>query len=757
MRNLITKLILVIFVTQDAMATNMVKVPELWNVPDKKASFVNRVKQLEDLSIFFGANLQGQMAIYGLSGAGKTDVGIHFVHSVYSDYDVVWWFDAKLDLSSQYQQFALDWNATFPDLKDQIPLDKIAVNGVVNFTKSVLRKTNKSWLLIFDSVESFESISPYLPTIHSGDGKKRHILITTQNKHGWINSISLPEFSEAEAIQFATNELIGERPESIRKLVDFLSLLPIHMTTDIKYILEADISVDDYLKKYKKSGSRSHRGQEHFESTIYEIKSAHPIAYELMVLLSLKKGISLPKSILERFLKMQNSKSTLAEVLKAIGKGNFMQELSAANKNKELYSIHESVQEAVRGQISDEMAETYTNKLATLLISLLDTQWEDLVSFTSKNPEVIALANNVWELGLEQNISTPEFFRLGLSLMEYHMFKTRDHNAYETIFNQLRKMQQDLGDTQIPQASLQKFYINSVYVRGIYHDKALSAEVKQNLLLAVKALEESGDGDLYLRSLYNSAQYYFFCADLQTAKEYLKAAEPVLKVAKSISNIDLCWYVRSWVYLESGDYAECDRSLDMIFTNFDQEQNHAIKLYAMTMRANSYLAAGRTEEALKWAQESLSGAADFFQNENTEITSEALMVQAKAYLFLKNYKEAQHSLFRSLEIYEQYFGGPNKHTDQAVSLRLMGETYLAEGNYDQALKYFTKSMSIYTTLFGESYEDMNEVSSLLVALATLGVKTGHEELAQKYLRLHIQNFGANHAGTKKIFNIIDGH
>lgn len=742
-------------------APSYAKIPDLWMVPTRTPHYLDREDAYRQLMEFFAAHKHGQFTITGISGVGKSELAIDFVNRMYQEYDIVWWFDAKRELLPQFQMLAVNWNATFPDAKDQIPLNNLAVNGIVHAMTSLLRKTNKSWILIFDGADSVNALTAYLPTVHAGDTQKKQVLITSENVHDWVNQRPLKEFSEEEAIKYVKLELKDESPENIKAVVNVVDHLPFRLKQAIGEIVNKRMSIEGYIRKQEakaKGNKMIKEGSDQFNADYREkidgIRKSSPAAYSLLVLLSLKRGFALPKPILEKFLAIRHADSDFASVYQAFGERSFMKELRAKNNSVELYSVHDIVQKTVYEQISDEVAREFNNELAGILVSLLDTQWEDLVNFTSDNPETIALAQVVWDLGLEEGAATAELFRLGLSLMEYHMFKTRDHNAYERTFYQLKDMMKKIGQKNIQKDILSKFYINSVYVRGIYHDEKLSSDVKERLL-ASDYLKDSADVDLYLRALYNTAQYYLFCADLGAAKHYLKTAEPMLLKAKSISNKNLYWYIRSWVYLEAGDYDECNRALDIFFENYDQEKNNAIKLYVINMKANACLSTRKMEEALQWCEKSLKGAQEYFQNETTELTAEALMIQARAHLALHNPKAARASLEKSLPIYEAYFGGPDRHSDQAIALRLMGETYLDEGDFDNALFSCMQAMGIYTALYGEEFKGMNEVSRLLVLIATVGVKLKREDIVQIHLRLQAKNFGVKHPGTIAIFNVID--
>ncbi len=467
------------------LASDHAKKPDLWAVPEKTPHYVDRAEPFRQLKDYFSSHRTGRFTITGISGVGKSELAIYYVNKMFHEYDIVWWFDAKREIIPQFHKFAAEWNATFPDPKDQIHLDKLSINGVVTLMKSLLRKTSKNWIIIIDNADSVEAISEFIPTIHEGEPQKKHILITSQNDHDWINRLSLTEFSEDEVVKYVTSELKDQGPEQIKEVINVIERLPFYLVGDIRDITSKNVSIKDYIRKHKAKGKSVKMKQmsvdqvnANYIEKILDIQKTSPAAYDSLVLLALKRGLALPKPIMEKFLALKHPDTDFVTVAKILGGGSFMKELKAKNDSIELYSIHDIVQRAVHEQISSEVARDLTNKLAGILLSLLDTQWEDLVSFTSDNPETIALAQVVWDLALEEKAASPELFRLGLSLLEFHMFKSRDHKAYEKIFFQLKEMMGKVGHKNIRKDSFAKFYITGVYVRGIYLDPKLSKEFK---------------------------------------------------------------------------------------------------------------------------------------------------------------------------------------------------------------------------------------------------------------------------------------
>lgn len=759
-RSFLVGLVLPILMVSELYSNGPGKAPDVWNVPAEKQNYWIRQKESHKLREYLDKHHQGLIAITGISGVGKSEFCIHYLNHHYKDYDVIWWIDASRDIGSQFQELALDWNLAFRAHEDQIPLDKLVDAGVVRFVKETLRKTNKRWVLIFDGAVSLESIRPFIPTIHEEQSHRKHVIITSQNQLDWPEQIKLYEFSIEEATSF-TQSILEEEPQEIQKLFEITSRLPFYLASALRKIKESHMKIREFVVKEESSTTDEKMGQtsvlkvfEGCRNDLADIQSDNPAAYGVLLLLSVKQNLTLPRPILDAFISKEFPKSNVTDALYVLQGKSLVNEVTVANDGVTSFFVHDIIQKAVSEDISEKKSLDFINKLTAILVSYLDLPWEEMVSYTSRNPQVVALAHQLWELGKDKKLVSVEYFRLGLALMEYHMFKTREHPQYESIFSHLKHLQEQLGSARVPKEVLHRFYIDIVYIRSIYEDSTLAAEVEKNLLSAIRGLKNSDDKDFYLRALTNGAQFFFFRGNLEKAKQFFAQGEKIQDEAKSISNRNLYWYIRSWAHFEAGEYAECDRCLDLIFEKFDHETNRAIKMYVMNMKANSCLATERLDESVTWCRKSLEESADYFQNESSELTAEALMILGKGQIRQKNYTEAKKNLSKSLAIYETYFG-PDLHPDQAIALRSMGEICLLEGKNNEALSYLTRAMNLYTKQYGEDFKNMNEVSASLVGLAVLGVKMGNEELAQKYLHLHIKNFGADHQGTKAIFDALD--
>jgi hypothetical protein len=148
-----------------------------------KAELFGRRRELDDLCRFLraeGAERKG-VVIWGLSGYGKTQLAINYIHEYRTLYSSLLWIDApsKDSLEKSFEEIAFQLmrldpsqtmltNSSTPDARHNTAVD--------NVMRWLSRDANKSWLMVFDSVDNLEEldIRKYIPECGHGS-----LIITT--------------------------------------------------------------------------------------------------------------------------------------------------------------------------------------------------------------------------------------------------------------------------------------------------------------------------------------------------------------------------------------------------------------------------------------------------------------------------------------------------------------------------------------------------------------------------------------------------
>ncbi len=218
--NKILKILSILVMNFPAQASEA-SIPDVWHVPGENPNFTGREDALRIIANIFQTSDLKAVVISGPSGFGKTQVAKKYAHQNYGGYNVVWWFKGNQYLEPQMESFALALSPYLGlDINDNIK--KIGPGRLISIIKDALRKKNAKCLIIFDDVQAFKDIEPYIPFTHL---KNVHIIITTKNANLSIKSIYLKPFKRAESITFINHFLPEEDDQAKENLAERLVTL----------------------------------------------------------------------------------------------------------------------------------------------------------------------------------------------------------------------------------------------------------------------------------------------------------------------------------------------------------------------------------------------------------------------------------------------------------------------------------------------------------------------------------------------------
>lgn len=721
-------------------------VPLVWNIEFLNDDFVGRTSEFQEVDRFINHQKHSVVAITGLSGSGKTYLAKFYLVQNKDRYDVVWVFNAKQNLKDQYYQLALMWNEAFP--KESIPLARLSGEAIVDHMKNTLRKTPKTWCLIFDDAVSFEEISTFLPHVH--EKVTKHVLVTSQNKTSWHHQVHLGLFSEAEALKFLQIHF-DEKSDSLKDILKITGLYPLSLKQTAAYIRANNLSLENYQKLYQEA-QNNHQdllGMEFsmkaaIRMALKKLDSAP--ALDVLRFIAHLKSERIPEVWIQTFLRLFHPQITGVDVMNRLRHFSLMEEHTHQGKKEML--MHDQVADIV---LEDVMSKKdLILKEVAVMNAILPKKWYDLAILAQKDPLLFSEAERIWREAAP--FKTEDVFELGVTLLEYHIYKTRDHPTYEALTQQLMQMEKSIDPTRIP-VTMARYRMDRVYARGTYFSEVDAKEVEDHLQKAIDFFEY--DPEELTRAQFNRAQFHLFRGHIDQALSWILRAEETLQKVQNLSVKSLFCYVKAWILFEKGDYQNAITVLKTFFSWLPEEQNYAIRLYGMSMMANVLFEIGDFEGALSSADQALSEAVTFYNTEMNETTAEASLLKSRILLKMGRKKDAEEIAQKSMVLYERYFG-KEKHADQAYALQILGEIYTAQNRDQEAYAVGLQAEKLYQQLYGEESVSQH-VSDLTRNLAILGAKLKDDEITHTYLKKHIKTFGLDHPGTVAIVAYLDQH
>ncbi|EED12079.1 conserved hypothetical protein [Talaromyces stipitatus ATCC 10500] len=174
----------------------------------RNRNFHGRTADLEAIHSALSGNLtdptsavhQNSCLVYGIGGIGKTQVALEYVHRYRDSYNYIFWIRSQTE-----PEMVQDMTKILDILNLDRP-ENAGSGAIADVVRTWFTNTTESpWLIVFDNVESLESLTPYRPRSNHGS-----VLLTSQNAGFGSQttfSIGLTSFSAEEAAAFLLKHL----------------------------------------------------------------------------------------------------------------------------------------------------------------------------------------------------------------------------------------------------------------------------------------------------------------------------------------------------------------------------------------------------------------------------------------------------------------------------------------------------------------------------------------------------------------------
>lgn len=240
--------------------------------PDRGNSAASSVDQT--VSALASWNLSGDesdasslrsFSVVGMAGVGKTSIAIEYAHLSREKYDAILWIkaDEKTRVPDEFAKLAealgLIESASSCDLPQTVQTMKNWLSRPVRSYTAENIQEDVPWLLVFDNVDDFETLTDYWPTEGTGS-----ILVTSRdplakNQVFTVrNGIDVAPFSveQSKALyqKLVRQSLESEHPEAFEEVANRLGGLPLLITTMAGVIRRLHLGYKDFLEIYNEIG-----------------------------------------------------------------------------------------------------------------------------------------------------------------------------------------------------------------------------------------------------------------------------------------------------------------------------------------------------------------------------------------------------------------------------------------------------------------------------------------------------------------------
>ncbi|XGW00851.1 MAG: tetratricopeptide repeat protein (plasmid) [Leptolyngbya sp. BL-A-14] len=669
----------------------------LQNLPYGSTNFVGREAELEQIH----EQLQQRStvaisALSGMGGIGKAELALQYArqHGHEGGYPGgLCWVRAREDVGTQIISFVRS-------CLELVPPDDLELVEKVRWCWGRWREG--AALLIFDDVQQYEDIAPFLPP----QASRFKVLLTTRLHFGSpVQEIQLEVLPEAEALELLRSLVNGDRVDQqlapAKQVCEWLGYLPLGVELVGRYLArKPDLSLAAFWQRLqdKRLDAIAFKKAEPGMTASFGVAAAFELSWQTLdalaqqvaAVLSLFALVEIPWTLVVQCLPTLD-----AEELEELRDEQLLGTHLLKRVDQGMYQLHQLLREffaAKRAQRADEAG------LQQRFHEVVIAEAERVQAFPERSlikESTVMLAH--LQAAMEQLDRPEQALDLATCLnwiAELYYVQGRYREAEPLYVRALSIREQQLG-TDHPDVAL---VLNNL--ANLYHSTGRYAEAEPLLARTLLIWEQQLGGDHLnvaqslndLAVLYK-AQGRYKEAELLHVRSLLIREQQLggdhLNVAQSLNNLAV-------LYNDQGRYKEAEllhvRSL--LIREQQLGGDHLNVAQSLNNLAYLYSSQGRYAEAEPLYVRSLLIQEQQLGRDHSDV---ALVLSNLAYLYSRQgrYAEAEPLYVRSLSIDERMAG--TMHLNVAYDLNGLAALYSRQERYTEAEPLFLRSVNILQT------------------------------------------------------------
>ncbi|GGP15634.1 tetratricopeptide repeat protein [Nonomuraea glycinis] len=214
------------------------RLPKVWRVPTRNASFTGRVEALNTVRLRLQTGLTPSIAVlHGIGGVGKTSLAVEYAHRHADLLDVIWWVDAEEPASAidQFAALAVELGVTSEHT--------MAKRGAAEARNWLQRHVG--WLVILDDIPSSDLARDLIP---AGPGR---VLITSRDTR-WSTIgavVDVDVFSREESVSLLKTQNVAMSDSDADRVAAAVDDLPLAVAQAAGFISETGMPAGEYVSE----------------------------------------------------------------------------------------------------------------------------------------------------------------------------------------------------------------------------------------------------------------------------------------------------------------------------------------------------------------------------------------------------------------------------------------------------------------------------------------------------------------------------
>jgi len=499
--------------------------PPIWNIRERRnAHFAGREEQLAAITEHL--NELGLVIINEetppIGGVGKSQLAREYAYRHANDYQVVWWVQAE---ESGVLHF------TYPQLLSGLSLLTGVADEPTHSVESVRTylSEHSGWLLVLDGVYHLETLHDLLPTVRAG-----HIIVTAPVGAASADypCVPLAPFGDAESAEYLSHHVPAISPEEIDAITAQIDHHPLILNLFAGFMTATKMKPGKALETlYAKTpepmqgkvGPEVSKGmlrvlvQLILDRLKKEDRACNDLAklcaflapHDIPLFLLSQENDFLSKRLAECLSSTRTREKCLA-TLAAFG---------LVEIHDDSFSMHESVQEAIRESLTRESRDAWTNAAVRLIIgvypfqqeyptpipectrlvahSLMATQYAEEADVARESTAHLLYYTGLYLHGRGAYADAKTCYLLSITLG--HRVFGAAHPSFATRINSLGIVEHQLGNLKEAKDCFEKAFEICEAVFGPLEEAVYSVEDEAMLTMPIRnlcaVLEELGDMD----------------------------------------------------------------------------------------------------------------------------------------------------------------------------------------------------------------------------------------------------------------------